>query len=64
MGETNAYLTITLELKEPVEIGDFASLFAGLGGQFDAFLRQNHPDLRGKAQMYVKEVRRGLLSPT
>ncbi|MBX3584744.1 MAG: hypothetical protein KF810_22950 [Rhizobiaceae bacterium] len=59
MGESNAYLTITLDLDDPVEIGDFASLFAGIGGQFDDYIRENHPDLKGRAQMYVREVRRG-----
>jgi len=59
MGETRAYITVTLDISEPVEICDFAGLFAGLGGQFDAYLRDKHPDLKGKAQMYVKEVRQG-----
>ncbi len=59
MEENNAYLTITLDLRDPVEIGDFAALFAGLGSQFDDYLKHNHPELKGGARMYVKEVRRG-----
>lgn len=59
MGESNAYLTITLDLDDPVEISDFASLFAGIGGQFDDYMREHYPDLKGQGQMYVKEVRRG-----
>ncbi|WP_421855895.1 hypothetical protein [Oricola sp.] len=59
MEESKGYLTVRLDIKKPVEIGDFASLFAGMGGQFDAYLREFHPELRGKAQMYVKEVRKG-----
>lgn len=59
MREGNSYLTITLDLEEPIEIGDFAALFAGMGGQFDAYLKENFPDLKGRAQMYVKEVRKG-----
>jgi hypothetical protein len=59
MWESNAYITITLDLDEPVEIGDFAAMFAGIGEQFEAYLREHHPQLRGKAQMYVREVRQG-----
>ena len=44
MSEGKAYLTITLDLNDPVEIGDFAALFSGIGGQFDAYLKENHPD--------------------
>ncbi len=57
--ETNAYLEVELDLEEPVEIADFAALFAGIGGQFDRYLAEEHPKLKGKAQMYVKEVRKG-----
>jgi len=59
MLESNGYLSITLRHSEPVEINDFAGLFAGLSGQFEAYLKAEHPELRGKAQMYVREVRRG-----
>lgn len=59
MGEADSYLTITLDLAEPVEIHDFAAFFAGMGAQFDDYLARNHPDLRGTARLYVREVRRG-----
>lgn len=59
VAETNAYLTVTLDLVEPVEIEDFSALFAGMGGQFDRYLAEHHPDLKGKAKMFVKEVRKG-----
>lgn len=59
MGETNAYLSIRLDLKDPVEIGDFAALFAGMGGQFDDYIKDHHPGIAGTARMYVREVRKG-----
>ncbi|WP_127144914.1 hypothetical protein [Pelagibacterium montanilacus] len=59
MGETDSYLTVTLDLDDPVEISDFAAFFAGLGSQFDEYLATNHPDLKGSAQLYVREVRHG-----
>jgi hypothetical protein len=59
MQETNAYITVTLDLKDPVDIEDFAKFFAGFGAQFDDFLAEEHPDLKGKSRMFVREVRRG-----
>lgn len=59
MDATTSYLTVTLDLADPVEISDFAAFFAGIGAQFDRFLQDNHPDIKGTAQMYVKEVRKG-----
>ena len=57
--QSKSYLTITLDLEQPVEIQDFAAFFSGLGSQFDRFLLSEHPRMKGKAQMYVKEVRKG-----
>lgn len=59
VAENNEYLTVTLDLVEPVEIEDFSALFAGMGGQFDRYLAEHHPKLKGKARMFVKEVREG-----
>lgn len=59
MEGANSYLTVTLDLDEPVEIADFAALFAGIGAQFDRYLAEQHPDMRGQAHMFVKEVRKG-----
>lgn len=59
MEDTTSYLTVTLDLADPVEITDFAAFFAGIGAQFDRFLQESHPDMKGTAQMYVKEVRKG-----
>lgn len=59
MKEGQAYITITLDLRDPVEITDFAAMFAGIGAQFDAYLKRNHPDIKGTAKLYVREVRHG-----
>jgi len=59
MGESTAYISIELDLSGPVEIGDFAALFAGMGGQFDDYLKEHHPRVAGTARMYVREVRKG-----
>src|SRR3546814_4354002 len=47
------------DLSDPVEIGDFAALFSGMGAQFERYLAEQHPDLKGQAHMFVKEVRKG-----
>lgn len=59
MEEANAYFTVTLDFKEPIEISDFVAFFAGLSSQFDLYIAKNHPDLKGTAKLYVREVRHG-----
>tara|TARA_R100000365_G_C2743776_1_gene72522 strand:+ start:175 stop:978 length:804 start_codon:yes stop_codon:yes gene_type:complete len=57
--KSGAYLTLTLDLSEPVEIEEFARVFAGIGGMFDDFLKREHPEMHGTANLYVREVRDG-----
>lgn len=59
VAESRAYLSLTLDLSEPVEIEDFARLFSGFGSQFDDYLRDEHPQLKGHARLFVREVREG-----
>lgn len=59
MQQSGGHLTITVENSEPIEIGDFAAMFAGMGKQFDDYIRTDHPKLKGQARMYVREVRPG-----
>lgn len=59
MSESEAYLSIRLDLGEPVEISDFAALFAGMGGQFEEYLKDEYPEAAGSVRMYVREVRNG-----
>jgi len=59
MRNAEAYLEIRLDLTDPVEIGDFAALFAGFGAEFERYLSENHPESAGTAKMYVSEVRKG-----
>lgn len=59
MDGSTAYLEFKLDLDDPVEIGDFAALFSGLGGQFESYLKDSHPEVAGAARLYVKEVRHG-----
>lgn len=59
MDDGGAAVVVTLKLEDPVEIHDFVATFAGLGGQFERFIRTEHPDLDGRVKVYVKEVRKG-----
>jgi len=59
MKNADAYLEIRLDLSDPIEIGDFAALFAGFGAEFERYLSENHPASAGTAKMYVSEVRKG-----
>ena len=61
MEEISAGIVVKLELAQPVEIGNFVSAFAGLGAQFERFIRTEHPDLEGQVKVYVEEVRKGSL---
>ncbi|WP_173934104.1 hypothetical protein [Chelativorans sp. Marseille-P2723] len=59
VGEFKAYLTLTLDLQEPIEVEAFAKIFAGLGSMFDDYLKQDHPEMRGTSNLYIREVRGG-----
>lgn len=50
VGEVDSFLTVTLDLAEPIDIADFAAFFAGLGSQFDEYLASHHPELKGTAR--------------
>jgi hypothetical protein len=59
MRKSGAYISITLDLSEPVEVTDFARLFAGVGRQFDEYVESAHPSIAGHARIYIKEMRKG-----
>ena len=54
--------TITLTINrrnEVIDLVDLAAMFAGIGSQFDKFLREEHPDIHGHAQIGIRELREG-----
>jgi hypothetical protein len=59
MAARQPYLLMTIQTKNPIEIGDFVSGFTSVAAQYDKFIRQEHPDLTTEAKIYVKQVRRG-----
>lgn len=59
MKEAGEYLTLTIDLSEPIELIDLSELFASFGEQFDAYAMEHHKTGRGVARFYVKEIRKG-----
>ena len=59
MAGASAYINVTIDTKNPIELSDFVSEFTSVSAQYDKFMRENHPDLSPGAQMFVKQVRRG-----
>ena len=55
----DAYLVLTLNLTEPIEVNDFGKMFESLGLEFNESPAVNNPDLIGQASIYVKEIRQG-----
>jgi len=53
------HLLLTLDLREPVELRDFVSVFTSLASEFERFVLARYPDLEGGTEVYVTEVRRG-----
>lgn len=53
------HILMKIETVSPIELGDFVSLFASIGSQFEKFIASEHPGQRGEARFYVKEVRAG-----
>ena len=54
MDAADAYLEINLDLSDPIEITDFAALFAGFGAEFERYLTAKHPEYSGTVNGGVK----------
>lgn len=59
MGAAQAYISVKIKTKNPIEIGDFVSEFTSVASQYEKFIRDEHPDLVSEAHIYVKQVKRG-----
>jgi hypothetical protein len=52
-------ITLTLDTKEPMQLGAFVGAFASLASEYERYIERSHPDLSGEAELYVREVRPG-----
>lgn len=53
------HLILKIETTNPIELGEFVATFVGLGSQYERFHDAEHPEARGDARFYVREVRAG-----
>jgi hypothetical protein len=53
------HIVLTLDTKEPIELGAFVGAFTSLGNEYDRFIKQTEPDLAGEADLFVSKVRSG-----
>lgn len=59
MANTSAHIELVIDVKEPIEIGDFVAAFTSTASQYRRFMRSAHPDLKDDAIVLVREVRPG-----
>jgi hypothetical protein len=59
MHDSDPHLILKIDTKQPIELGEFVSTFVGLGSQYERFHDAEHPEARGEARFYVREVRAG-----
>jgi hypothetical protein len=53
------HIILTLDTKEPIELGAFVGAFTSLANEYDRYIRATEPDLAGEADMFVNEIRSG-----
>ena len=54
------HIVLTLNRKNDViDLLNLAAMLAGIGGQFDDYLKQKHPDVHGHALMGIRELKEG-----
>jgi hypothetical protein len=59
MAAGKPHIVLTLDTKEPIELGAFVGVFTSLGNEYDRFIKQAEPDLAGEADLFVHKVRSG-----
>ena len=59
MDEQRPYITLTLDLRDPIELHDFVDLFASIGSQYERYLKTEYPDAKGEARIFIHEIRKG-----
>ncbi|HXT07180.1 MAG TPA: hypothetical protein VN715_09610 [Roseiarcus sp.] len=54
-----AHIVVTIETREPIEIGNFVSAFTSISSQYSKFVKEYYPQFSPDAKMSVKEIRAG-----
>ncbi|MEI9901801.1 MAG: hypothetical protein WDN31_18755 [Hyphomicrobium sp.] len=59
MQDETPFIELRICLEQPPSLFDLVGAFTAVGNQFDEFIRREHPNLQGAAQLFVKEIRQG-----
>ena len=59
VGEAGAIIELTINVDQPIELGDFVRSFTALASEYERFAKEREPDTRNHATLYVSQVRQG-----
>ena len=59
MATGKPHIVLTLDTKEPIELGAFVGAFTSLENEYSRFIKQTEPDLAGEADLFVRDIRSG-----
>lgn len=59
MADGRAHIIVTIDTKEPIELGDFVSAFTALSNQYTQYIEEYHPAMSAEAKVFVRELRAG-----
>jgi hypothetical protein len=59
MTEGTPYVELRIDLKSPAELSRLVGFFSSIANQFETYIRREHPNLKGDAQLFVKDIRQG-----
>lgn len=59
MTEEMPYIELTLDLREPAELADMVDCFAAIASQFELFIKREHPNLKGAAKLFMRDICHG-----
>ncbi len=59
MADGRAHIIVTIDTKEPIELGDFVSAFTSLSSQYTQYIAEYHPAMSAEAKVFVREIRAG-----
>ena len=48
------HIVLTLDTKEPIELGAFVGTFTSLGNEYEQFIKETNPDLVREADMSIQ----------
>jgi hypothetical protein len=56
MAAGEPYISLLIDTKDPIELGDFVSTFTSIANQYEKFVREQYPDASSEAAVYVSET--------